>query len=253
MKRVTVITCTLELNLDYFTTLDSIKSQEEIDLESVTVLPNAYFEENFDSNSLWTDNHRVLKQDLNGIYNAMNSGLAVARGDYCLFLNAGDSFIESKSLQILSKSVNSGIWGYGGIKLLSPSGRIKNYSFTPFSDIQLKSSMKYVPHPATLVKTQILKDLGGFDETLEIIADQDLAYKLSKLEPPRISMEQISSFRLGGTSTRSPLEIFADYKYWLKLKGEKIFLSPKLNSIILLMFAFFRWLKVQYARVVRRR
>ena len=253
MKRVTVITCTLELNRDYFETLRSIKSQKGVDLETITVLPKTHSQRNRDFDALWTSTHRVRYQNGKGIYNAMNSGIDDARGDYCLFLNAGDLFVESSSLQTILRRVEPSIWGYGRIVTVSTSGRTREYFFEPFSVLKLKSSVRYVPHPATLVNTQSLRDLGGFDEELGVIADQDLAYKLSKLEPPRISAKRISLFFLGGVSTRSPSEISANYKYWLKSKNEKILLSPKLNSIILFMLTILRWFKATTNRIASRR
>ena len=43
----------------------------------------------------------------NGIYNAMNKGIAKATGEYLLFLNSGDSFYDANVLQNVSNFFNN--------------------------------------------------------------------------------------------------------------------------------------------------
>jgi len=48
----------------------------------------------------------VVSEPDKGLYDAMNKGIAAATGDYLCFLNAGDSFHEDDTLQLMVHSIN---------------------------------------------------------------------------------------------------------------------------------------------------
>ena len=49
---------------------------------------------------------KIVSEPDQGIYDAMNKGLGMASGDYLIFLNAGDRFHGSDSLQIYADSID---------------------------------------------------------------------------------------------------------------------------------------------------
>jgi len=49
---------------------------------------------------------RVVSEPDKGLYDAMNKGIAAATGDYLCFLNAGDSFHEDDTLQLMVHSID---------------------------------------------------------------------------------------------------------------------------------------------------
>lgn len=50
--------------------------------------------------------HTVVSEPDKGLYDAMNKGIALATGDYVCFLNAGDSFHATNTLQQMTHSIN---------------------------------------------------------------------------------------------------------------------------------------------------
>jgi len=105
----------------------------------------------------------------NGIYNAMNKGIAHANGEYLLFLNAGD-FLYSK--YALERFVDEGldkdiiyanIQSYAcGIAIMQPD--VLDIKFW------LKSTL---PHQATLIRAELFKLYGPYNENYKIVSDYE--------------------------------------------------------------------------------
>ncbi len=109
----------------------------------------------------------------NGIYDAMNKGIAVASGDYINFMNAGDKFINSKIVDLLSKQiVESDDVIYGNWKIDDYSNKIRyprNLNNMKFGSC--------LCHQSTFTKTSLLK-LRGYDTSYRIAADYEKACSL---------------------------------------------------------------------------
>lgn len=97
-----------------------------------------------------------------GVYNAMNKGLGYANGDYVVYMNSGDVFAESGTLDIVNEYDADIILGdstYGGVK------RILKNDFTLYDLMSIG-----INHQSTYYRTAILKQYP-FDESYHIIAD----------------------------------------------------------------------------------
>lgn len=119
-----------------------------------------------------------LSQKDTGIYQAMNRGLALAKGEYTLYLNADDVLVNNTIIEKLitsakehgTSAICAGVNIYKGQKLK------RTYSSTHFKKWMFRFGHQ-PPHPGFLCQTTLLKSAGGFNESYKIAGDFDLLLK----------------------------------------------------------------------------
>lgn len=107
-----------------------------------------------------------------GIFNAMNKGIAKARGQYLQFLNSGDVLNGSNALfDFINHDLFKGDVIYGDYKF-DNGGKVYPDVLTPFFFI--KSSL---PHQSTFFHQKVFQTIGNFDESFKIASDRDFFIK----------------------------------------------------------------------------
>ena len=97
-----------------------------------------------------------------GIYNAMNKGIKLVKGDYVVFMNAGDCFANKDVLSLVNQYQGDIMLGediYGGVR------RRMQETMTLYD---LLSNGIY--HQAVYYRQEVLRKYG-FDESYKLIAD----------------------------------------------------------------------------------
>ena len=106
-----------------------------------------------------------------GIYNAMNKGIKMATGDYCVFMNAGDVFYSSHVLQEVEPHLRSGKDIYNGNAIYVKDGNVIEWYRKCHKDIStLHFYMSSICHQATFIKTSLLRTFT-YDESLRMVSD----------------------------------------------------------------------------------
>ena len=135
-----------------------------------------------------------------GIYNAMNKGIKVAKGEYLQFLNSGDWLYSNDTLdRVFSIMPNADI-AYGNMALMDNEQitEIREYpdalSFATLYSLSL-------PHPSSFIRSALLKE-SPYDESLKIVSDWKffLQKALENRSFVHISVT-VSCFNLSGLSS----------------------------------------------------
>lgn len=138
-----------------------------------------------------------------GIYHAMNKGVVQAHGDYCLFLNSGDSFYNEKVLDYILKVEYNDDIIVG--RVVSKNGHSQLF-LPPSREISLYYLFSgTVPHQGAFIRTDLLRRIP-YDENLKIVSDWKFFLEAIILNncTVRYVDEYIAEFDTTGVSTSNP-------------------------------------------------
>jgi glycosyltransferase involved in cell wall biosynthesis len=149
-----------------------------------------------------------------GIYDAMNKGLALATGEVVGFLNSDDLFFESDSVAKISSAFSDPEIDavYGNIVMVDPLQlqKIRRYWRPGIFKHGAFASGWMVPHPTLYVRRDILNSAGGFNLRYRLQSDFDLELRLFEIMKIRAKYlpSTIVRMRMGGATTGSFFNIF---------------------------------------------
>lgn len=146
----------------------------------------------------------------NGVYDAMNKGIALATGDWICFINSGDSFYSNQSLNCVFEKLISPKTAviYGDVNVI-----LLDSQFVKKAD-EIEILKKRLPfsHQSTLVRTTYLKN-RPFRLEYKICADYDFFYYLFSLDRSLFQYVPviIASFDArDGLSTSNPMRAYKE-------------------------------------------
>lgn len=141
-----------------------------------------------------------------GIYHAMNKGVAQAHGDYCIFINSGDSFYNDDVLKSFS-----GLQSYDDIIVgrvaIDKENGVSEIFHAPVSG-KLTLYHLYsgaIPHQGTFIRTDLLRKYP-YDENLRISSDWKFFVQTLILDNCSINYVNffVSLYDLHGISSNNP-------------------------------------------------
>lgn len=190
--------------------------------------------------------HAVISEPDSGHFDAMNKSLDIIKGEYVVFLNAGDCFADENALGRVLSRVDSGLaWGYSRAKVVDSSGRKVRpiVGKIPYSRVKHLFGGPPLCHQAVIMNVELLRELGGFDLRMRDVADYHLLIKAASRVVPRTWPEIDINYLDGGRSAINP-DIWGKHR----ARVEVLALTPAAASLDS------AWTATQVARIrIRKR
>lgn len=141
---------------------------------------------------------KIISEKDTGIYNAMNKGISLATGKVIGILNSDDYYSE-RTLELVNKEIKENDILIGSMYIVRGVKKEK-----VDSNIKELNKRMSICHPATFIKSNVYKKIGGFDESFKIAGDYDF---LSKCYKNNLSIKVIEDILVqmdgGGVSNQT--------------------------------------------------
>lgn len=139
-----------------------------------------------------------------GIYDAMNKGVALASGDFVCFLNAGDVFHDDSALDYIASMLGGGgaDWAYGRANVVDKHGKHVRpaVGIVPYSLHRHLLGRAVICHQAVWMRRSLLEELGGFDESFGAAADYHALLRAAAISVPQAWDRVLVDYLAGGVS-----------------------------------------------------
>lgn len=154
----------------------------------------------------------VISEPDFGIYDAMNKGIKLARGNYICFLNSGDVFYNNQVVRRMLEFIDlsSDCTAFYGNKFFIDDAEVIKRVWKPGRFSRYKYFYGWMtPHQSTVIPKQYYIDCGIFDVRYKIAADYELMFRFffkQKLQVKYVNIDMIK-MKVGGISNGSMMGI----------------------------------------------
>lgn len=125
------------------------------------------------TNSEWLTAHSLkwLSEPDAGIYNAMNKGIQMAKGEYCLFLNSGDYLYAEDVLEkaLVGNFTEDIVYGN---QMVSDGHEMKMGIYNAPEYLTFNAYLtSCLPHQSTFIRRDMFDKIGLYNENNRIVSD----------------------------------------------------------------------------------
>jgi glycosyltransferase involved in cell wall biosynthesis len=182
--KTSIITVTLNSGDTIRMTLDSVFLQRDADIEHIVIDGNSRDNtlsilKEYEAKCTYL---KFVSERDNGLYDAMNKGIAMATGDIIAILNAGDfyanGFVIKRVVEVFEKEDTQSVYGdLVYTKGIDTENIVRFWKSGNFDKKKMYQGWM-PPHPTFFLKKELYDKYGNFNTSLEISADYELILRL---------------------------------------------------------------------------
>ena len=206
--KISVITTAYNSSSTIRDTIESVLAQDYADFEHIIIDGNST-DDTFEIIKSYEPRYggrlRYISEPDKGIYDAMNKGIEMAKGEVIGMLNSDDFFSSSEVLSNVAKEIGELDGVYGDIHFVNPADltkSVRKYSSKSFSTSKMK--MGFMPaHPSFYCRKKVFDKVGLYDTSFKIAADFEFllrALYIHGIKTKYIPLDFVT-MRTGGIST----------------------------------------------------
>ena len=211
--KITLITVCYNSAKTINKTLDSVASQTFKEFEHI-IIDGKSQDKTLSIVKKYPHVKKIISEPDKGIYDAMNKGIKIAKGEFIGFINSDDFYTSSN---VLESVVN--IFNKNSYLDACYSDLVYTDQFNISKNIRYWKSSKFVfgafskgwcpPHPTFFVRRSVYERFGGFSSKYRIAADVELMMRFMEVHKINTHyMPQVwIKMRLGGLSNKSLINV----------------------------------------------
>ena len=146
---------------------------------------------------------KLISEKDKGIYDAMNKGLAMATGDYVIFMNSGDEFYDAETVTAVFASADDADIYYGETEMIDDTGQSlgqrRHHAPAAFTWRDFKYGMS-ISHQAIYIRRSLTEP---YDNRYQLSADIDWIIRAAKKVKKIVNVNRyVAKYLVGGMSKK---------------------------------------------------
>ena len=153
---------------------------------------------------------RLISEPDEGVYDALNKGIRLAKGEFLSFMNSGDSFETGVLPPVLDELTGKAV--FYGDRYVGPKRGLTKYP-KQFRVHHMFTGLRGLCHQTMFVPRLLFEEIGLYDDSMLIVADWCWNLEaLMRPDVPFVHLERVVCHYEGGgvSSAESPLHAKGD-------------------------------------------